>query len=228
VSDNVFYSLAAGTALIVGAGHYNGVIKNNVFCDIADICLATTGGTQYAPVAVIDNIAVNCTTFIVNGYADTAAQCLFVKNNAYYNVTNVVTDADWYGSSATLADGFVALSADPFGNVANGDFTISNTADTRAKLIGQSAFGTDLGALGHDPDYPILSNVLETDTVNGVPGTLAEDNVLTTAGGDYVSPSTSIVKDGEFYGPDSSYEGEYVGGGGGGGLLQGNKRGNKQ
>jgi len=41
-------------------------------------------------------------------------------------------------------------------------------------------------------------------------------------------PATTDVKDGVFYGPDSNYEGEYVGGGGGGGLLQGNKRGNKQ
>lgn len=215
IIGNVFYNLAAGVAIDgITIGSIVASIEQNTFYSVPTCITTSNGAGTVAPLLVRNNIAVNCTNFLVNGYAATADQHLYAKNNVYYNVTNVMTDADWYGISATQTLGFTALSADPFGNAANGDFTASNTADTRAKIIGKGPFGGDLGATTHDPDYPAVDSVVTTDTVNG------ED-------GDYASPATSIVKDGEFYGPDSSYEGEYAGGGGGG-LLQGNKRGNKQ
>ena len=119
-----------------------------------------------------------------------------------------MTDADWYGISATTALGFIALAADPCGNAANKDYTVSNTADTRANLIGKSAFGTDIGALGHDPDYPALSNVVYPEACNGEDGT-------------FINADPNYYKLGETWGDGGTeFTGEYEGEGGGGGRPE--------
>lgn len=61
------------------------------------------------------------------------------------------------------------------------------------------ANGTELTPT-YNPDFPEVDNVRETDTVNGIPGTLENNEILTTSSGNYINPDESIVKITENYG----------------------------
>jgi len=212
------------------------VIKNNTIINNGSDGIYIAYGTAALTAAQADNILANNIIaynggYGVNAHANVTAQLYaeqIVRNNYFYGNKSgawpsAINQFFAHVSNVTNVDPLFMDRSNA--TVALRDYRLQCTstilhAGFQGTVVGYGALNTI--------DFPAAASVLETDTVNGSAGTLAADDVLTTAGGDYVGPATTDVKDGVFYGPDSNYEGEYVGGGGGGGLLQGNKRGNKQ
>lgn len=215
--DNVFYDLAAGSAIITGSTvvSYEYDITNNVF-EGCSTCITTANAAVTGTAIVKNNIAVNCTNFAVNGYLATAPQSLYAHRNAFYNVTNkwsvgdVLDSTSWFGMAALNATDRedITLSADPFVSSANNNYNLDGTIATADETIGASSVLTDLGALSHTPNYPAEADV-EIDVDYGI----GDEFTGSLAGGgseDYPEPENVLESDttdevqGTYHAPDAA------------------------
>lgn len=209
---NVFYDLEGGTAILgIAGGTYLAQIIGNTFFNIAGVCLSTTNAACNRPLTIVDNLAVDCTTFMDSLYAGNV-QNLFAAQNAFNNCGTIFTANEWFGVSATTTadrSDVTITDATPFVDEGNKDFNLDGSSATASEAVGASVFKTNLGALSHSPNYSA-----EADTFYGT-GTYGIGGEFTPAmrASDIANCEAGNVKDGVTI---DDVTGTYAGGGGGG------------
>jgi hypothetical protein len=151
-----FQSAANGTHQFVNCVFYNNAgsglnISNSNTTTVARNCVFDSNGGH----------GLNANGFVFNTYSA-------FRNNTS-GPTNVAAS-----STAYVEEGLITLSASPFTDPANGDFSLNNTAGGGAALrgLGYGTLPTNVGYSGSSVGYPDVGSIQHQDTGGGGGGGL--------------------------------------------------------
>jgi hypothetical protein len=185
VDGCVFYNGWNGCVAIA-----NSTVKNNAFYKLRNMGLNVGVDATVVTLAVTNNIFVDMVYALSTASTTGPVEMLVCENNAYY-----LCSSGFYTTSYLRINNSsnIALTSDPFVYASGGNFTLKDNTLARAGmnylLPGTLNYpNISVGALNYY-DLPEIYNVVNTDTVDGVPGTL----VLTAPAAPANSPFDSAV-----------------------------------